>query len=750
MTELSPKAFLNFGAYTKPIQEYEIHVGAMFVIGAIDDPDSEACVVESIIPSGEGVPRMIGMRELGNRARPFFKTDADISALEEGGLIRPLARDPRTVAGQGNRSAFNVDPAKLAWADKIAWYARKVYDHPTFAKSQSRVETIMKLVVGDKEDPAAPCAMTVLRAIHDNVAVGWFDPTATALGKKSTWKPPSQFGDKIEAEIQTCIFRILRLAKGKGTHAYGLFLRRMRSKYKAEPADLPSLKTVQRRLKDIPPYVHDYLRYDPDTAQRRHGSVIRRLLPECPLHTVEADDLRLDAEIVDDVTFMPLGRPWLIMIRDRRTGIVLGFSLVIGAPSFAGFVDALRHAWFPKDMAAYPGLSWRYFGAWKYLVVDRASHYSGGDISNAGTQLGFEIVELPPARPELKGGVESANRYINEQTAHLWPGSVMGNVVERKEHEVARVKPLLTLSETRFLLTHFFCTQANEMPKRGIGPLRTMNGVPGAIWDREIGKVPRRPLMDPDIFTRLVGNTRRLTIQPDGIQFDYIKYWSPALMRVLQHKDHVEGARYVCVRNPNNLETLVVVVPFMGEPLRVPVTAEMACYATGLRLDVHKAFLAQNNKEVTEANAASLMKRSHQASVAIAVEVKGNREHFDVAGMIDRLVHGAEIKRIGSKVITGTHSPAASQTVLDMMNPPDVPETEARSPNAPTTDRAPRSERAASIRQFVRDGDGHMTEVDRGSPPVAPILVDQKADDDEIEAEMARLEEIRKQRGLTK
>jgi putative transposase len=467
------------------------------------------------------------------------------------------------------------------------------------------------------------------------------------------------------------------------------------------------------------------------------------------LHTVEVDDLRLDCEVCDDVSLIPLGRPWLVMIRDRRTGVILGFSIAVGAPSFESFVEALKHAWQPKDMSAYPGLEWRYHGRFLFLVVDRATHFVGASIELAAKHLGFDIIELAPASPQLKGGLEAANGYVNERVAHNVPGTVMGNVADRKLHEETRVLPMLKLSELRYLIAHFICTRANVMPKKGIGITRNSVGVPGAIWDREVGKIARRPMMNPLIFDRLTGDRKSLTVKRQGVTFDYITYWSPALTEITLHPEHREGAKYDCVRNGNNLDAIWVHADFLPAPLHVPACEADAGYAKGRSKQLHELLKGRAKVEENEARAKLLIFEHFNAAAEFSAEVDARRKLLNVEGIIERIKRGEEQRRLASTITRGTHSPAASAELLDMVSPPSVAETEALSPSASPIHRPPDAAREGKVRQYeIRDG--IMAEIDRGALAATVDPESSKATETEIEAELERIAMMKRERGWSR
>lgn len=67
-----------------------------------------------------------------------------------------------------------------------------------------------------------------------------------------------------------------------------------------------------------------------------------------PLERVEVDHFMVDVHLVCGRTGQPLGRPWLTLVVDHYSGMLLGYHLTFAPPSTASVLAALRHAILPK------------------------------------------------------------------------------------------------------------------------------------------------------------------------------------------------------------------------------------------------------------------------------------------------------------------------------------------------------------------------------------------------------------------
>lgn len=69
------------------------------------------------------------------------------------------------------------------------------------------------------------------------------------------------------------------------------------------------------------------------------------------LERVEVDHFLCDVHLVDEKTGSRLGRPWLTLVIDHYSGMVLGYHLSFAPPSAASVLAALRHAILPKELS---------------------------------------------------------------------------------------------------------------------------------------------------------------------------------------------------------------------------------------------------------------------------------------------------------------------------------------------------------------------------------------------------------------
>ena len=86
-----------------------------------------------------------------------------------------------------------------------------------------------------------------------------------------------------------------------------------------------------------------------EAAADEFGSYPFGMIPSAPLEIVEADGSPLDLHVRCKHTGRVLGRPYLMLVKDKFTKAYLGFALYFGAPSRWTLAQAIEMAIKPKD-----------------------------------------------------------------------------------------------------------------------------------------------------------------------------------------------------------------------------------------------------------------------------------------------------------------------------------------------------------------------------------------------------------------
>ncbi|MCI1192096.1 DDE-type integrase/transposase/recombinase [Calidifontimicrobium sp. SYSU G02091] len=192
------------------------------------------------------------------------------------------------------------------------------------------------------------------------------------------------------------------------------------------------------------------------------------------LERVEVDHFLCDVHLVDEKTGSRLGRPWLTLVIDHYSGLVLGYHLSFAPPSAASVLAALRHAILPKELSfdvneakqdQSPQVRWQAFGIPDLVVVDNGLDLTSNGVREACLALGIDILFTPPRSPWYKGVVERFGRTLNSRFIHWTPGTTLGKATSDRNYDGAE-HAALTFDAFKQLLERYIVTIHNKTPRR--------------------------------------------------------------------------------------------------------------------------------------------------------------------------------------------------------------------------------------------------------------------------------------------
>jgi putative transposase len=299
------------------------------------------------------------------------------------------------------------------------------------------------------------------------------------------------------------------------------------------------------------------------SRRRRNAPVAAR--PEIPrvrraLGIVQADHTPVDLIVVDEISRLPIGRPWVTIIFDVASRAVLGFHVTLEAPSATSVAMALSMACLPKTKwleALALDLDWPMCGIPEVLHLDNASEFHGEALRRGCERYGIQLQYRPPGQPHTGGHIE---RYLGTlmRRIHGVPGTTMSNVKERGTYPSEK-RATLSMRELEAWLTLEIAGRYHHAIHCGI------HMSPYVAWTRALGG---RPLATPDrpdkfvldflpVISRKIGRS--------GFQIFHIRYWDPLLSRLF-----TESQRTLVRYDPRNLARVWVPIPDRGEYLAVP------------------------------------------------------------------------------------------------------------------------------------------------------------------------------------
>jgi putative transposase len=251
----------------------------------------------------------------------------------------------------------------------------------------------------------------------------------------------SRLDSSVEAIIHEKIDRIF-LAKRRGSAEEVLEAVRMdidrenSTRIPSERLELPSLRTVQRRIAAIPAYDLCVARYGKREAERRFSHMLGSRRVQRILEIVEIDHSPVDL-LVTDANGVVLGRPTITVVLDRYSRCLLGYHLSLSGHGVAAVFAALKHAILPKTYLHGDGryadlkLDWECFGWFEIVLMDNGPEFHGEAIADALVNICMIAEFARSYEPNDKPHVERFLKTLNYSFIHRLPGTTLAKVGDR-------------------------------------------------------------------------------------------------------------------------------------------------------------------------------------------------------------------------------------------------------------------------------------------------------------------------------
>lgn len=334
-----------------------------------------------------------------------------------------------------------------------------------------------------------------------------------------------------------------------------------------QPLVPPSVRTVYRLIEKI-----DAI----DIHRAKHGAAVAdkrfRLAGGIGVRTarilerVEIDHTPLDLFVVDEATGLPLGRPWLTVVLDHHSRMILGYYLSFGPPSAEAVVGALRHAILPKPklIEAIPGLSfeheWICYGKPEVFVLDNGLEFLGRVLESIAFDLGIRLQFCPKRQPRFKGSVERFLKTINHHFAALLPGASMAKLHLRGDYDPQKMA-VLTFAECKHVVEKWILDVYAQRKHK------TLRVSPWYQWQQGL-RVFEPELPDSlESLRRRIGIVSERKVQKDGLTENGIRYSSGELQEVAN--TYGIGVSLRLLFDPEDLGEIHVWKPDEDEPFTV-------------------------------------------------------------------------------------------------------------------------------------------------------------------------------------
>lgn len=294
----------------------------------------------------------------------------------------------------------------------------------------------------------------------------------------------------------------------------------------------PHKNTVLARVRDIDGRTKLAKRYSRKIAAEKYEP-IRGTFPGAsyPLAVVQIDHTPMDVIVVDEIDRLPIGRPFLTIVIDVFSRMILGFAIYLEAPSAFTTGLAIAHAVLPKeDWLREVGVKadWPCWGKMRRIHCDNAKEFRGSVMGRAAVEHNITVEHRPRGQPRYGGHVERGFRTFMKRT-HRLKGTTFSNVAEKGPYD-SEGRAILTRKELERWFTTYVAKYYPNNFHYGIKTTpwsKYKEGVLGSDTQKGIG-LPDR-IADPLRFMLDFMPYEERTVQGYGILIDHVYYYDDVL-----------------------------------------------------------------------------------------------------------------------------------------------------------------------------------------------------------------------------
>ncbi len=284
-------------------------------------------------------------------------------------------------------------------------------------------------------------------------------------------------------------------------------------------------RAIERRIGRLDPWEVDRQRWGRLIADRRHAPSSRQHLARRILERVEIDHSPL--KLVVGTEAGPIGQPWLTVLIDYYSRMIVGFCIGFDPPSYPVIMEALRNAILPKSYIKdrFPRVQgdWPCFGIPEKLVCDRGSDLTSKDLEQAAFQLNMELDFNPPRTPHFKGTVESAFDTLHDQLISSLPGRTFRSWERRADYN-ADDGPLIPY-DTLVEVVHLHLVDVYSKSKHPTASCTRLE-----VWQESASDHPPCLPASPDDLVVLLSRRVERNLSSRGLEVNGMFYNSDELM----------------------------------------------------------------------------------------------------------------------------------------------------------------------------------------------------------------------------
>ncbi|WP_417794403.1 Mu transposase C-terminal domain-containing protein [Terasakiella pusilla] len=320
-----------------------------------------------------------------------------------------------------------------------------------------------------------------------------------------------------------------------------------------QSAPIPNINTIRARLKDADAELIAKKRYGIAKGHSRRGTAFKRHVVQRPLQEVQIDHTPVDIILLSEDKKTTLGRPYLTIVEDVYSRMVLGYYLSMRPPSSLSVALALLNAIWPKnELLDELGIheDWCCHGVPYSAHNDNAKEFRSHSLRIGCEEFGIILTFRPVKKSWFGGHVERLLGTINSQV-HQLPGTTKSNPLDRGEYDSAEHAKFSFKEFERWLILQIL--KYHHSDHQGLGRIP-----PISMW---------KMACDKGFSPETVGDKKHLyltflpfetrTVSREGIRLFNIHYVNTEIERYSNHL----GKKVIVKYDPRNLAKVWVYFP---------------------------------------------------------------------------------------------------------------------------------------------------------------------------------------------
>lgn len=404
-------------------------------------------------------------------------------------------------------------------------------------------------------------------------------------------------------------------------------------------------RTYGNRIDDRPKEEIMVARLGREAARRHFKMAKGHLIAEHPLDVVEIDHTPMNLYVIDDHALLPLGRPWLTAIKDRYSGVLLGFYVSFRHTGLSSIFGAIKHSLSSHHLAyqLWPDLEnpWPAFGRGMYYASDRGTDFICQRYRNALKSLGSYWEYCERRTPWLKGSIERFFLTLEQTFFEAMPGRTFASLEKRGDYN--SVNDAVVRFSTLIYLLHKWAADFHNIQVNKRNQATSLE-----LWESGIELAPPPYPCSIDELNIILGEHHSGVLSQEGIRSNWQTYADDQLEALMSKIGRGEMVNYVvCIED---LGQIYVEHPQTHEYLCVPSTRPD--YSAGLSLFQHKYLRSEATVRLEKSTAIdTLIETRSRIQTIIAEELEskktaGKVQLARIAGINSNAVLAGETRTI--------------------------------------------------------------------------------------------------------